>query len=175
MSLDSSGQKRDLCLEKVFSILFVEKPPVFSWLVLSQLCKRSAFSSAPNSCPLEMCNSGVFRDVGWRQVPVHYGPPSFDLVSARWMLCLEGVEPSRTGQPQCRGLGGSEKALRNARSGYPCGFLCPGLGHRSVVSLPSWEAAWVELCLACAHLYTSEKAKHLYTSVCGWVSGGWNI
>lgn len=134
MSLDSRG-KRYLCLEKIFSVLFGEETPVFSWLVLSQLCKRSAFCSVPHGCPLEMCYGGVFRSVGCRQVPEHYTPPSFDLVSARWMLCLEGVQPSRTGQPQCRGLGGSGQALRTAlepavpvaapAQGQDTAVLCP--------------------------------------------------
>lgn len=126
-------------------------------------------------CPTQLSLGDVqqwcFQNVGWRQEPVHYTPPSFDLVSAHWMLCLGGAEPHRTGQPQCRGLGGSENALRNAKTSCPCGFPCPGSGHRSVVSLPSWEAAWVELC--CWHVqtstrvYSSGRATHLYTSVCG--------
>lgn len=140
MSLDSSGQKRDLHLKKVFSVLlFGDKPPVFSWVVLSQLCKKSAFCSAPPQLSLGNVQQWFFQRC--RQVPEHYTPPSFDLVSACWMLCLEVVEPSRTGQPQCRCLGGSEKALMNASISCPCGLPCPWSGHSSVVSLLRWEVA----------------------------------
>lgn len=88
---DEPGQqwaKERLMLGKGFLCSFWWGNLLFSWLVLSQLCKRSAFCSAPHSCPLEMCNRDVFRGVGSRQVPEYYTPPSFGLVPARWILCV---------------------------------------------------------------------------------------
>lgn len=100
--------KKETSAQKRFSavLLFGEKPSVISWLVSSQQpCKRfvAPASGSPLLCPTQLSLRDVqqwcFQRCRVRQVPEHYIPPSYGLVCACWMLCLEVVEPGRAGQP----------------------------------------------------------------------------
>lgn len=75
--------KRETYAWKWFSsvIPFGEKPVILRLVSSQQLCKRFVDPTAgspllcPTQLPPKMCNSDVFRGVGYRQVPEHYIPP----------------------------------------------------------------------------------------------------
>lgn len=144
--------KERLMLRKGFPLFFflvrnlLWFPGLYHHNKLQKVCCSCFWepSALPHTAVPQTCAAVVFSEV---QEPEHYIPPSYGLVSACWMLCLEVAEPGRAGQPQCRGAGGSEKAPVNARTSCACGFPRPRLGCRSVMSLLCWDEAWVELCV----------------------------